>query len=115
MTVCAGLGARLRSIESGKYTEIECWIPFTATSWNGLYLTIIRFGVPLPGQIGPHELPLGKYDVSVYHQGTMGWEREVDVDVRTNSLTGEVLLIRCARAKAFDGAVIVDWARSYDA
>jgi len=113
MVACAGLGARLREIETGTNTEVEVWVPFSASDWDGLFLSVIRAGVPGVGQVGPHGLPLETYDVTVYQDEVFGWQRDLDVDVRTNLVTGEVLLIRCARSRAFSGRVVIDWARRY--
>lgn len=114
MVACEGLGAKIRQLETGQNVEVEVHVPFDSTDWDGLFLSIPAFGVLTPGQVGPHGLPIGQYDVFVYRDYTLGWQREVNVDVRSNSITGEIIVIRCARSRAFSGKVIIDWARRYD-
>ena len=115
MAVCEGLGAKLRDLQTGEQTEVEVYVPFEASDWDGLFLSVPASGaLTVPGQVGPHGLPIGQYDVFVYQDDGLGWQREVNVDVRLNSLTGEVLLIRCGRSAAFSGKVVIDWARRFD-
>jgi len=70
-------------------------------------ITIIGSGTSGPGQIGPHNYDnLGPYQVLVFSESG-NIVTQVDVEVETNIITGDVTLRKSGLAPAFDGRAVV--------
>lgn len=110
MVACQALGSRLRAISEG-VTETEITIPFLIGDWEGKALSVIRSGIPVAGQIGPHLLPIGSYSVNVYKNLNGTWIREVKTIFMVNYGTGEILLRLQGTATPFSGRVVINYAR----
>jgi hypothetical protein len=110
---CTGLGSRLRDIESGNIAETEIDLGFEAHDWAGTkFIEVIRSGTPVLGQIGPHTLPPGTYNITVfrYESGTI--VREVGVGLFVDRSNGLITMVRSTLLPAFGGRIVINWARA---
>lgn len=86
---------------------------FFAANWSAgtaNQIRIIKSGVPGPGQIGPHNLGVAStYLVQVYRDngGTEPEAELVDIQVKVDDVSGDIVLIKTGLSTAFDGHVIV--------
>lgn len=114
-TDCKGLGYRLRELEQGgggPSVETEIDLGFVAQDWRGLnHIYVIPVGVPSLGEIGPHELPVGTYNVNVYRFIGSGIVKEVGVMIIVDRSTGLITMIKAARVPAFSGRIVINYAR----
>lgn len=85
-------------------------IGFLLTDWVANQMVCIRTGVPaIPGQIGPHDMPLGTFLVAqVWRFVGPGYLKEVGVTVIHDPMTGNVTIIKAALAPVFSGVVYID-------
>ena len=84
-------------------------IPFVASDWVGGQIKVIRSGVPAPGQIGPHKLPLaGYYNSSVYALLPGNRTKEVGLTILQDRATGDILLIKAGLVPSFNGVVLLE-------
>ena len=113
---CHGLGYRLRQLENGggpPGSETEIDIGFIAQDWRGQHdLYVIPVGSPSLGQIGPHGLPAGTYNTSVYRYIGSGIVREVGVTIIVDRITGLITMWKAARVPAFSGRIVINYART---
>ena len=110
---CTGLGSRLRGIEQGEFVETEIDLGFEARDWAGTkFIEVIRSGTPVLGQIGPHELPVGTYNITVFRNEPTGVVRQVYVGIFVNRSTGQIWMCRSTLLPAFGGRIVINWARA---
>lgn len=106
---CSAVNSRVSIIEAKMGLAKE--FPFAAADWDdGIVNTIeiIQTGVPGPGQIGPHSLPIGTaYNISVFEAGGAVVRAGVDTEVEIDLITGLVRLKIAGLATSFDGRVII--------
>lgn len=111
MAGCEGLGSLIRSLQEGPL-ETEIDLGFFAADWSHNLISVIRTGTPVsPGQIGPHLLLPGTYNVTVYRYMPDGWVREVGVTIFVNRTTGVIQLKKAPIVDSFDGRVVINYAR----
>ena len=95
------------------------WVPinvlprnfsFKAADWDSgtvNEITLIRTGIPGAGEIGPHEYDAGgPYQVLIFKEvGNI--VTQVDVEIETNLVTGDITLRKAGLAPSFDGRAVV--------
>jgi len=82
---------------------------FTAGDWNEHTLEIIPTGVPVIGQIGPHQLPVSgkQYDVAPFKILSVDDRRPIDLDTFVNISTGVISLKKAPAIPDFAGLVML--------
>ena len=111
---CEGLGLRLRNLEQGGgLLETEIELAFFAQDWAGKSkLEIIRVGTPSLGQIGPHLLLPGGYNISVYRMfGDDSFVKKVGLTIIVNRNNGIITMWKSGLTPAFSGYVVINYAR----
>jgi hypothetical protein len=97
----------------------EIWAPtnvlgrsfsFVASDWSSgtvNEIDIIRLGAPAAGQIGPHKYDSsGPYQVLVFKE-TGSVVTQVDCEVETNVVTGNITIRKAGLAPDFDGRAVI--------
>lgn len=104
---CSSLYHRVAVLEAALGVAKE--FPFTVADWNSSNnLTIIRTGTPIAGQIGPHELPIGRaYHISIFRDTGAPVITGIDIEVQVNLTTGNVTLHKVGLVQPFDGRLII--------
>lgn len=82
---------------------------FTIANWSGNTLTIIPSGVPGPGQIGPHNIPVGNVIYTKVQMKTGSQYEEVFIESDYDSVTNTILLTKSSSVSAFDGAILLSY------
>lgn len=85
-------------------------IGFLDSDWVANQMVCIRDGVPIiPGQIGPHNMPLSSYLVAVVWRFIgPGYMKEVGLTVIHDPVTGNMTIIKAGLAPNFSGVVYID-------
>lgn len=85
-------------------------INFTAANWNGgNTILVIPSGIPGPGQIGPHGIPVGNTLYSKIQLKSGSQYQEVFVEADFDSVTNTILITKSSSYPAFDGAILVSY------
>ena len=85
---------------------------FTRSDWVNNKIEIIPTGVPVSGQLGPHELPISDfYETAVYKQMVNGSFLEWVGTHISQHLNGKVIVIKAPRAENFDGVIMIKASR----
>lgn len=87
-------------------------IYFNASDWLANTMVVIPSGPPtIPGEIGPHDLPLDRlYDTDVYKYVGPTKTIVVGLNINQNLLTGEITIQKAGLVPAFSGICLI---RSY--
>lgn len=86
-------------------------IPFYASDWVNNTIVVIKTGVPIQGQIGPHKFGVGdRYETSVYKE-TATYTKETEVTVIQDKVSGNVNIKKAGLAPNYNGFIFI---RSYE-
>lgn len=85
-------------------------IGFLVSDWVANQMVCIRDGVPtIPGEIGPHNMPLGTYlTATVWRFIGPGYMKEVGLTIIQHPLTGDMTIIKSELPASFSGVVFID-------
>lgn len=87
---------------------------FTSGDWINNSIEIIRTGIPVSGQLGPHYLPpTYLFETEVYKQKNAGAHLEEVWVASQQLLDGRVVLRKAPLAPCFDGVILIR-ANRYD-
>jgi hypothetical protein len=90
-------------------------VPFTAAMWNAgatkNKITVIASGSLSAGQAGPHNLTIYEgYNVDIINtdiDGTDSTSEMVNVEVKFDAATGNIILLKAEKAKPFNGIALI--------
>jgi hypothetical protein len=96
-------------IARNKRANILMAVAFSASDWLNNSIVIIRSGLPtVPGEIGPHELPLNRfYETSIYKYLPSSRTKEVGLTIVHDRATGNITFSKAAAVAAFSGVAFI--------
>lgn len=88
--------------------ELTEEVNFLATDWLNNEIFVISHGVPVPGQVGPHRLPVGNtYSIIIWQQMSASNVRQVGVSTYIDKTTGNIRLLKAAGVVPFAGSAFI--------
>jgi hypothetical protein len=84
-------------------------VAFQASDWLNNSIKILRDGLPtIPGEIGPHELPLDRYyETNVYKYLPGSRTKEIGLTIIHDRPTGNITIFKASANPTFSGVAFI--------